>query len=423
MLAYKPVTPVNSSRAAARNICRNHCSQHLKRFVSRLILSGVLAATACFALVASKAFGQGTVNFSLTVSGMLSARVYLPDTNYVFWPTFGNTPSQIPAGTQSYSGAMVSGPYFVAQLWAAAGADQPESALVLASETRTFRAGGAAGLVPGGTAILTNIPVDCPAATVQLRVWETQSSGGESVPTWLAALQQWGIRIGKSPTFNVPGIGGGTNPPPNLLHLRSFSLVQNSMDTGVKPLIYVQPQHATVAPGGTVIFRAESACPAYAPVTWQFNGSNIVSGWANANTATNWFAFPQLANAGGILTLLPSQDVSLGFPMTNVLQLTNVQVAQAGIYSLVVSNNCCNYQGFQPPFAISSNAVLTVGNPGPLSATRDALSQIVLNWDGVFFLQSATNAAGPFTDLPGPVVFGPFTNTDLTGSRFFRLRN
>ena len=109
--------------------------------------------------------------------------------------------------------------------------------------------------------------------------------------------------------------------------------------------------------------------------------------------------------------------------MTNVLQLTNVQVAQAGIYSLVVSNNCCNYQGFQPPFAISSNAILTVGSPGALTVNRDQPSQIVLNWDGVFFLQSATNATGPFIDLPGPVVFGPFTNTDLTGSRFFRLRN
>jgi hypothetical protein len=120
---------------------------------------------------------------------------------------------------------------------------------------------------------------------------------------------------------------------------------------------------------------------------------------------------------------LPSSDFFFGFPETNHLQLTNVQVAQAGIYSLVVSNRCCFFPGYEPPFTVSSNAVLTVGTPGTLAATRDNQSRVVLNWDGVFFLQTATNAAGPFTDLPGPIVFGPYTNSEANGSRFFRLRN
>lgn len=366
--------------------------------------------------------GQGTVNFAMTASGMLSTRVYMPDTSYSFWPTFGNTSNQIPAGTQNYSGALVSGANFVAQLWAAPGADQPESALQLSSEMRTFRTGGAAGLVSGGTAILTNIPPDCPVATVQVRVWQSPYYN-QSVTTWADSMNYVGTVFGKSQTFNVAAIGGGTNPPPNLLNLRSFSLITNLFDSSSKPLIYVQPQHQTVSPGGTVIFRAETSCPANKPVYWRFNGSNIVSGWATGQPVTNDFAFPMLPEAGGTLFQLTSPDFVLGFPETNILQLTNVQVSQAGIYSLVVSNLCCFFPGFEPPFTISSNAVLTVGNPGSLTVTRESLSQIVLNWDGVFFLQSATNVNGPFTDMPGPVVFGPYTNNDPIASRFFRLRN
>jgi len=363
---------------------------------------------------------QGTVNFSMIVSGVLNTRVYMPETDYPFWPEYGNTSGQIPVGTQTYSGALVTGSGWAAQIWVAPGANQPESALQPAYPITTFRTGAASGTLSPVSVTLTNVPADFPVATVQVRVWQPDLP----VPGWPGDFGWYhGVALGKSQLFNVEAIGGGTNPPPNLLNLRSFSLVRNLLDTPVKPLIYVQPQPQTASPGGNVTFTAETSCPANKPVSWRFNGSNIVSGGIIFAPTTNQFAFPMLESAGGTLTLLPSHDFYLGFPQTNVLQLTNVQPAQAGIYSLVVTNTCCFEPQDQKQFAISSNAVLTVGIPGTLAATRDSHSQIVLNWAGVFFLQSATNVTGPFTDLPGPIVFSPHTNTGLVGPRFFRLRN
>jgi hypothetical protein len=316
------------------------------------------------------------------------------------------------------------GPNYAVQLWAAPGADQPESELRPVFPIKTFgTTASTAGAIGFETVTLTNVPADYPVATVQIRVWETPL--GFWIPTWWEAQNYHGIRLGKSPTFNVEAIGGGTNPPPNLINLRSFSLIQILLDTPVEPLIYVQPQHQTASPGGSVTFTAETSLPANKPVYWRFNGSNIVSGWGSSyQPLTNAFTFPMLPEAGGRLVLLTSPDFFFGFPQTNLLQVTNVQPAQAGIYSLVVTNDCCPLQKpDQKSFAISSNAILTVGNPGTLAAARDSHSQVVLNWDGVFFLQTATNATGPFTDLPGPIVFGPYTNSEANGSRFFRLRN
>lgn len=387
---------------------------------------GALVVALAVGFGASKAPGQGTVNFSLHVAGVHSVRVYMPDTNYSFWPTFGNTSNQIPAGTQSYSGELVQGPNFVAQLWAAPGANQPESALLLASDTQTFRTsaistGGAAGLIFGSLVTLPNVLVDCPVATMQVRVWQTLYYG-QPIFTWQQAWNYTGDVLGKSAPFNVEAIGGGTNPPPNLLNLRSFSLITNLMDTPVIPLIYIQPQHQSVAVGGNASFTLEVSAPATLNYTWRFNGTNLASGWDTYDPSTNEFVFPPPIVAGGSISVTRSRDFVLGFPRTNVMQLTNVQPSQAGIYSLAVTNICCPL-GEPRPSALSSNAVLTVGNPGALTVMRDQLPQIVLNWDGVFFLQSATNVSGPFTDLPGPVVFAPYANSDSSGPRFFRLRN
>jgi hypothetical protein len=47
---------------------------------------------------------------------------------------------------------------------------------------------------------------------------------------------------------------------------------------------------------------------------------------------------------------------------------------------------------------------------------------VILNWQGNFILQSATNVSGPYTDVLGPVVTGPYTNTAGATQQFFRLR-
>jgi autotransporter-associated beta strand protein len=60
-------------------------------------------------------------------------------------------------------------------------------------------------------------------------------------------------------------------------------------------------------------------------------------------------------------------------------------------------------------------------NPGPMTASQIG-GEIILNWQGNFILQSATNVAGPYTDVLGPIVTGPYTNTTGSTQEFFRLR-
>jgi hypothetical protein len=344
-------------------------------------------------LFPTPAFGQGTVNFSLTATG-LSTSVYMPELNYSFWPKYGNTPGQIPSGTQLYSGALLSGAW-AAQLWAAPGEDRPESELVPAS---VIKVGAASGTFPGSIETLNSIPADLPVATLQMRVWPGQYG------SWFAALfnsYHGSVLGGKSLRFNVYSIGGVTNPAPNLNNLRSFSLIVNLLDGYVKPLIYVQPQSRSAAVGSDVDLTVEVASPTLLAYQWRLNGSNISGGgW----TRNGWSFFEGA---------------------TNVLHLTNVQPADAGLYSISVLNICCSTNSYpvEGLTAVSSNAVLVVGHPGALTVRSELLPQVVLDWDGAFFLQATTNAAGPFSDLPGQVVFAPYTNTDSSGSRFFRLRN
>jgi len=362
---------------------------------SRTLLAGVTILMLSVSLLSTPAFGQGTVNFSMTAPD-LSTSVYMPEINfyYSFWPKYGNTPGQIPPGTQGYSGEPVSG-WWAAQLWAAPGADRPESELLPAS---VIKRGAASGTFPGSIETLDGIPADLPVATLQMRVWPAQYG------VWTLALFNsfyGSVLGGKSLPFNVYAIGGGTNPAPNLINLRSFSLIRNLLDGPVKPLIYVQPQSRSAEVGSNVDLTAEVASPTLLAYQWRLNGSNISGGgW----TRSSWSSFE-----GG----------------TNVLHLTNVQPADAGLYSISVLNICCPLDSYPVEMltAVSSKAVLVVGQPGALSVRSELLPQVVLDWGGAFFLQATTNVAGPFSDVPGPVVFAPYTNTDSSGSRFFRLRN
>ena len=72
-------------------------------------------------------------------------------------------------------------------------------------------------------------------------------------------------------------------------------------------------------------------------------------------------------------------------------------------------------------YADAVRFVSQLPNPGAISFSH-AGNQVVLNWPGNFTLQNATNAAGPYADLPGPIVVGPYTNTTSGNQQFFRLR-
>src|SRR5262249_36847391 len=69
----------------------------------------------------------------------------------------------------------------------------------------------------------------------------------------------------------------------------------------------------------------------------------------------------------------------------------------------------------------SFKVVVTSPAPGVITITQSG-SKLILNWAGSFILQSATNILGPFSDLPGPISRGPYTNALGARNAFFRLR-
>ena len=177
--------------------------------------------TLALAAATISVMAQGTVNFT-TVSGtLLRAPVYGPEVGTPGLSKLGNTTAGIPAGTQTYSGALLIGSGYTAQLWAAAGAGQAEGSLVAAlGATTSFRTGSAAGFVANITGVLTGVPLDAPSATIQLRVWDNV---GGTITSWGQALTA-GAAAGKSSLFDVASIGGNLNTPPFLTGLQSFNI-------------------------------------------------------------------------------------------------------------------------------------------------------------------------------------------------------
>jgi len=182
-------------------------------------------AVAC---LTTSLFAQGTVLFNThNTSFGISMRVYAPEPGSETIAKYGNTATQIPAGIQTYGGALLAGSDWTAQLWAAAGANAAESSLAAALPTTTFRTGSAAGIVNPTTATLTGVPLDAPVATVQLRVFPA------TFATWEAAEAAWladatgTVWIGKSQLLNLEAIGGNLNTPPLMAGMESFSLVAN----------------------------------------------------------------------------------------------------------------------------------------------------------------------------------------------------
>ncbi|MBL9128432.1 MAG: hypothetical protein JNL97_12335, partial [Verrucomicrobiales bacterium] len=59
----------------------------------------------------------------------------------------------------------------------------------------------------------------------------------------------------------------------------------------------------------------------------------------------------------------------------------------------------------------------------PVLAIRGSDGGVVLEWSGGgFVLQEAATADGPWSDVPGPVIQGPFRVSAVAASKFFRLR-
>lgn len=191
-------------------------------------------------------FAQGTITLNTASAGNgVNIRIYGPEAGNAGLSKTGNTTANTPAGTQVYTGALLSGSGYIAQLWGAPGQGAAEGALLAGVGTTTFRTGTGAGVPVATTVTFANIPKDSAAGgTFQLRVWDNTSG---LYPTWADAVLGGATR-GASPLLNLnASIGGDLTTPPFLAGLQSFN-------------IYAVPEPSTfvlagLGAAGLLIFR------------------------------------------------------------------------------------------------------------------------------------------------------------------------
>ena len=145
---------------------------------------------------------------------------------------------------------------------------------------------------------------------------------------------------------------------------------------GRPPGLLSSPSSQNVVAGSSVTLQVSATGTGPFGYQWRLNGTNIIG-------ATNSF-----------------------------LTLSNFGPGNAGSYTVIVSN----FGGS----TITAPAVLTFI---PILQATLTNSDFVMNWTGTFVLQTSTNVAGPFDDVPAAT--SPFTNGigSLELERFFRLRS
>jgi hypothetical protein len=185
-------------------------------------------------------FAQGTVILNNRVTGTIVTHVYGPELGNAGLRKTGNTAAgNTQPGTQVYTGQLLTGSGYRAQLFGAAGANVDEGLLQAATPVTTFRTGTAAGQFAQVTAVLSGVAADAPLATLQLRVWDNTSG---LYNDWAAASVAWNaglIAAGFSPTWNQNAIGGQANPAPNLINSTDSAQALKTFN------IYLVPEPST----------------------------------------------------------------------------------------------------------------------------------------------------------------------------------
>lgn len=170
-------------------------------------------------LAQQSGLGQGTIQFGNRFPGTQITHVY-DERNFPGSPLSGNTSIDTPAGPNVYSGTLLAGSGWTAELWAAPGVVPDPNLLAAAfGGTSTFRTGAAAGNWVTTTATLLNVPKDAPVATFQVRVFPSVYGSWEN-----AILSGIIFGLGSSPLFQVNNIGGDVNTPPILTGLTTFTI-------------------------------------------------------------------------------------------------------------------------------------------------------------------------------------------------------
>jgi len=181
-------------------------------------------------LVAVQAYSQGSIVFNNRVTGSVVARIYGNQAGNSLELRTGNTATDTPAGTQTYSGPTLEGPQWVAQLFGGP-LGTADASLVALTPTTTFRTGLAAGFINGVVVTVPGIG-EGSRARLQMRVFDNT----------VASTYATSLNRGASLSFDSQPLGG-VAPPPNMVGLTAFNVA-------------VVPEPSTIALGalGTLFF-------------------------------------------------------------------------------------------------------------------------------------------------------------------------
>jgi len=185
-------------------------------------------------VVAASAFAQGTVQFNnIVTASQLRFPIYDVEPLAPTAEKHGNTPTGLPAQSQTYNGALLAGTGYTVELWGLVGSGNTSNSLTRLAGT-SFRTGTAAGfintaLLPGGApgVAVPNAPLGLPtqsSGTFQIRAW---NNVGGTIGTWAAALALPAVSRGASEIVSVGPLGGTGQPAatdPALVGMTSFNL-------------------------------------------------------------------------------------------------------------------------------------------------------------------------------------------------------
>jgi hypothetical protein len=199
-------------------------------------------ASLLLVLQASLGFGQGKITFGNNLP-TLQAPIFGPELDGINsggdWANAktGNTPTNIPAGSQIYGGALLES--MIVSFWAAPGVVTDGHLLAQGNVITTLGTGSLAGYFPTTSVLFAGLPANS-LATVQVRV--TDPSG-----TWLFGDNQFAA-VSSLFTVDVGGVF-----PVTATGLRSFSVgwLDNSTLT---PYVPEPSTPALLLTGTAVIF-------------------------------------------------------------------------------------------------------------------------------------------------------------------------
>ncbi len=144
--------------------------------------------------------------------------------------------------------------------------------------------------------------------------------------------------------------------------------------------------------------------------------------------AQTFVSVPNIATSSSNVTVY--EDTGAGSSLTQIgsLAVTNTTYAVVPVTALVDGNyiSATQWHGGQEscPLAPGTGKQVSFNNISsvPISITYDG-TNAVLNWSGRHVLQFSISPTDGFTDVPGPVLGGPFTNAPGDAPIFYRLKN